>query len=343
MLRALPFSKQELFLRLMGSLSNFPLFRGLWAGSAPAAPVLRPALDPEVEPAVRLILSSWGGSPDAAMIREFVRIAREQSGPAGGLRVAEQKGRLISAVLPVASPGRTLLLFLPSSLRGNTARQATVELAEQCCVQARSGGIQLAQALPDPEDNWTMSVLQSAGFARLAELMYLQAMIPRHVQPPKLPAGFALAHYTAETHDLFARAIAASYVHSLDCPSLNGLREMEDVLAGHKGTGVFDPVHWFVLHEDGRPGGVLLLSRITRSDSFELVYLGIPPEQRGRGFGDLLMRQAWHSVSRSDCVRLTLAVDGSNEPALRLYFRHGMSAVGRKSAFLRDLRCGASE
>jgi ribosomal protein S18 acetylase RimI-like enzyme len=36
--------------------------------------------------------------------------------------------------------------------------------------------------------------------------------------------------------------------------------------------------------------------------------------------------------------RLTLAVDARNIPALKLYYRHGMTRVASKLAFMRDLR-----
>src|SRR3712207_8951894 len=49
---------------------------------------------------------------------------------------------------------------------------------------------------------------------------------------------------------------------SLDCPALNGVRDMEDVLAGHKASGEFDPALWFLLSEDvGGGAGTGLVPR----------------------------------------------------------------------------------
>ena len=84
--------------------------------------------------------------------------------------------------------------------------------------------------------------------------------------------------------------------------------------------------------------GVLLLSAVPHADIVELVYLGVPPAQRGRGVGDLLMRQAAATVAASKHSRLSLAVDAGNLPALKLYWRHGLQAIGRKVALIRDLR-----
>jgi ribosomal protein S18 acetylase RimI-like enzyme len=136
--------------------------------------------------------------------------------------------------------------------------------------------------------------------------------------------------------------VLASYQDSLDCPALNGRRNVEDILAGHKATGMFDPTTWLVLREGESPLGVLLLSESLRGDAVELVYLGLAAAARGRGLGEVLMRQALAITGRSRQPRLCLAVDSRNAPALKLYYRHGMQRIGSKVAMLRDLRVGRS-
>jgi hypothetical protein len=116
------------------------------------------------------------------------------------------------------------------------------------------------------------------------------------------------------------------------------MRDMEDVIVGHKATGEFDPSLWQILCEGDEPRGVLLLSRMPSSDVMELVYLGLSPQGRGRGWSDLLMRQAMYHVASERRRRLTLAVDSINTPALKLYYRHGMQRIASKIAMIRDLR-----
>jgi hypothetical protein len=143
---------------------------------------------------------------------------------------------------------------------------------------------------------------------------------------------------------LFAQTIFRTYQQSLDCPSLNGLRDMEDVLAGHKSSGEFDPRLWGLLCEGDEPRGVLLLARMQPAEALELVYLGLTPDARGRGIGDLLMGQAMSVASAERAGRLSLAVDSGNTPALKLYYRHGLQRVGAKDALMRRLDArGAAE
>src|SRR4029453_18056559 len=132
--------------------------------------------------------------------------------------------------------------------------------------------------------------------------------------PPAAPPGMEVVTYSPATHALFSRTIAETYRHSLDCPALNGLRDMEDVLAGHKASGEFFPDLWFLCRERGaagadiapEPRGVLLLSPMAQGDAVELVYLGLTPAGRGRGLGEWLMRHALASVAAAGRRRLSL-------------------------------------
>src|SRR5262249_28334113 len=145
-------------------------------------------------------------------------------------------------------------------------------------------------------------------------------------------------NYAPHSHVRFTQTILQSYQESLDCPGLNGLRDINDIIAGHRATGEFEPSNWFLLHYAHEPIGVLLLSRAQRTEVVELVYLGLVRAHRGRGAGDILMRRAAAVTARSRHGRLSLAVDAGNLPALKLYWRHGLQVVGRKLAMLRDLR-----
>jgi mycothiol synthase len=321
----------------VGILSNFGWLRSFRPpdGSAPCH--LRPARESEVEGAVRLI-AAWSATwSDEQQVKEYLHLARLHRADLGGIWVAEQGGHLISAVLPVVSPGRTMLLFPPLHVRGEFRERVTRQLIEAVCDRAVAEGVQLAQVLLEVHDSLSFPLVASCSFKRLAELLYLQAHV-REPRPVARPENWTLETYRSEFRESFKAIILESYRQSLDCPALNGLRDIDDIVAGHMATGEFDPNLWFMLQEHGQGIGVLLLSRVPRSDVMELVYLGIPPEQRGRGVGDLLMRQALHATAERGCARLSLAVDAANLPALKLYWRHGLQASGRKMALLRDLR-----
>jgi mycothiol synthase len=325
----------------VGTLSNIAWLRGLWSADHTAAVSIRPAHEQEIDAAIRLVACS-AGPPQESSLREFTRLASLHSRDAGGIWVAEQRGKLIASVLPVTSPGKTMLLFLSPFGGGSFQEDVLRRLVEEVCRRAAAEGIELAQVLLDDLHEKAYPLIEACGFSRLAELLYLQSAVPRNFRRPNLPAGWRLDNYGPSTHLLFGRTILASYQQSFDCPRLNGMRQIDEIISGHRATGEFDPRLWFLVREGEENLGVLLLSPVAAADTVELVYLGVPPLHRGRRVGDLLVRQATAMVSESKYTRLSLAVDAGNLPALKVYWRHGFQAIGRKVAMLRDLRTGAS-
>ena len=314
--------------------------------------VCRPAEREEISIGLRVVLGAHGHPADDAQVVDFMQFALRRGISLADLWLAERTGdrALLWAVLPVVSPGRTMLLISPSDLphrRSADLVGVAGTLIERACTHFAARGVQLAQVLLDPADVISHRLYESRGFSRVAELVYLQASPRRKIAPPALPPGFGWLEYSPQAHPVFVSAIAETYRHSLDCPSLNGLRDMEDVLAGHKASGEFEAGLWLLLceHVPGSNGdgastkahGVLLLSKMQPGDAMELVYLGLTPAARGKGLGDLLVKQALATVAARGASRLSLAVDSTNGPALKLYYRHGLQRVASKLAMMRLL------
>lgn len=329
----------------MGRGSNFIRNAGPPAdasGPASAPPpnvTCRPAAPDEVATALRLVLGSAGAPADDAHVFDFAQFAARRGIDVAQTWLADVGGELAWAVLPIVSPGRTMLLLGPSGAPRHAGHAAAAGMVvDAVCAHFAGRGVQLAQVLLDPPDTPSHRLYERQGFARVAQLVYLQVAARRRATPPPVPAGFQWARYGQQSHAAFRDLIARTYHQSLDCPTLNGLRDMEDVLAGHKASGTFDAGLWMLLCEGDAPRGALLLSRAQPADALELVYLGLAPDARGRGLGDLMMRQALAITAASGAGRLSLAVDSNNVPALKLYYRHGMQRVGAKMALMRQLR-----
>jgi mycothiol synthase len=360
----------------MGPVSNFsrkaagPQAPSTPEGAPPAASdptasatvVCRPAEREEISIGLRVVLGAHGHPADDAQVVDFMQFALRRGISLSDLWLAERTSdhTLAWAVLPIVSPGRTLLLLGPSDpphRRGADTGAVAEMLVERVCAHFAGTGVQLAQVLLDPADEISRRLYESRGFRRVAELLYLHGAPRRRSVSPPLPPGFGWLSYSAQTHDRFIAAIAETYQHSLDCPALNGLRDMNDVLAGHKASGEFDPALWVLLCEHvphhGGGGkdvggaaacvahGVLLLSRMPPGDALELVYLGLTPAARGRRLGDLLLKEAMATVAAQGASRLSLAVDSQNAPALRLYYRHGLHRIASKLALMRVLEAPA--
>jgi ribosomal protein S18 acetylase RimI-like enzyme len=299
----------------------------------------RPVQRGEIEPAMRLILATERGLAGDAEVLDFLSFCLERKIDTNGTWIAIHNGRIVWSMMPSISPGKTMLIFTPLVSFTQTPPAAIGELADALCEHHAHRGVHLCQMLIDPASRNIINLYREAGFTELAELVYLQKAIRKNrTDLPVFPGSFSLKEYSSQTHDEFARAIQGSYLQSMDCPALNGVREIDDVIVGHQATGEFDPKLWWVLTENDQPRAVLLLSRVTNGSALELVYLGLAPEARGRGIGDLLMQQAIASTARDGRENLSLAVDSRNQPALRLYFRHGLKRIGSRVALIRELR-----
>jgi hypothetical protein len=123
--------------------------------------------------------------------------------------------------------------------------QSGVAILERLLVEVRgrlfARGIHIAQALLRPEDRDGPRAFRAAGFAYLTDLIYMSALASAECARPAIPLSLEWITYHDSTHATFIAALESSYIHSLDCPGLTGLRATEDVLAGHRATGEFDP------------------------------------------------------------------------------------------------------
>jgi GNAT superfamily N-acetyltransferase len=227
-------------------------------------------------------------------------------------------------------PGRTALLLLPP---GPGADRDAARLAH--CVQQLLDDLPLAeqhyvQALVNPLHAWQDELLTRLGFSRLARLSYRN----RDASFPWLePPGGQWRAYAPASEREFAAVIEETYVDSRDCPGLLGSRPMSDVLASHRASGRFDPQLWELLIEDGRPAGVILVSRVFSGSDTEVVYMGVCPAFRRRGVGRQLLARGLHLSRCVGARNVTLVLDASNDAAAHLYARLGFVEFAQRAAW----------
>ncbi len=85
-----------------------------------------------------------------------------------------------------------------------------------------------------PDMRAEAAVYEAAGFERLAELIYMDSDLTRLGAMPPARFDVRWVTYDADRHPLFASVIQGTYERSLDCAGLNGVREIEDILASHR-------------------------------------------------------------------------------------------------------------
>lgn len=285
--------------------------------------------------ALQFVFSDLPADLREQQIRALEVESLHQPDALAGLWIATRGEQLAGAVLARPLPGRAAVVWPPRCQSDDDADLAVV-LLNQATEWLCGRGARLAQALPQLHAESDQRHLAAAGFTHLADLHYL--LCSSRYFPRQLPAiELNFEQYTPENHDRLRAIVAATYQESRDCPAIDGVRDIDDVLASYRATGVYDPSRWFVVQYDGHDAGCLLLADDPALDHYELVYMGVAPALRGRRFGELIVRQAQWLTANAGRERLVLSVDAANAPALEMYDRAGFTAWDRRPVYVRVL------
>jgi len=250
--------------------------------------------------------------------------------------VLDDRGVMSAVALCLDSPGRTSTILLSPSATLPRLRRHILALLAQSEKSATGRKVQLLQGMVAPECSEESLLYAAAGFRHLATLIYMQADL-HQFKGERGVRSLNWETYGPSTHSLFARVIEGTYQDSLDCGSLNGVRDIEDILASHRGTGQFDPQQWRVGLAGSDPVGVILLAYIEEQQAFELVYMGCLPRYRGKGFGASLLAHGMEIVRKRAVWTVCLSVDEKNRPARKLYDSFGFREVTRRDVWIRIL------
>ncbi len=267
------------------------------------------------------------GEPSKAG-RALAVLRAGEFGPDALLAIREQ-GRVVGAILCHLQPGSAATIYPPGAVDAPTA-DALVQAVERKMLAA---GVKQGQTLLRPAEAARAEPLLRGGFCRIAQLSLQVRSIPLlEAFDPPLPSLHFLPA-TAVTPG-FAETLESTYDGTLDCPELNGVRDIREVLQGYHEFPKGERRGWFLVERAGQPVGVVLLGPGPRPGIVELSYLGLVPSARGRKFGEHLLRFALRETAARFAECLILNVDQRNAPALQLYVNAGFREYDRQDVYL---------
>ena len=197
---------------------------------------------------------------------------------AGRLWWARSGRTTLASALVVESAGRTSMLFSSPPNAPGVDLQSLTRLVREISRDAVDSGVSLVQALIDPLDAPQEAMLIDSGMMLLAELIYMKRDLMS--SPPSAEEsgeGLIWRDYTQFSESQLGEVISRSYVDSLDCPALRGVRKMSDTIAGHKCSGSFDPHAWWIVacDEQSPPAGCILVNDSVKAPS--AIFVGPSP------------------------------------------------------------------
>lgn len=287
------------------------------ADMARALSLLVSGYPPAEQPGYLDTLSRLVSRPAAA--EELVVFEASDGGRRTGVALAQLLAGKAALVWPIRAADPTLALDLLSLL---------IE-------QLRARSIIVAQALTAPEQREEYQLFRDAQFFDGGELLYMAAIADAFLDKP--PSSEIAYEVVAPDNRELAQTIAATYQGSLDCPLVDGWREIEDVLAGYAATGTYRPGLWRLLRRGGETLGCLILSDFPEHGQGELTYLGIHPNYRGQGLGLAATRWLLHFARDIGWQQVLLAVDANNRPAVEIYSAAGFEEVATRRLLARRL------
>jgi len=242
--------------------------------------------------------------------------------------------RLVGVQVAVPLRGASGLVWSPSVSETADGPAIAGALLQAALLWLGGKGARFVQALLDPDAHAAAEPLVRGGFRHVTDLFYLQRELA--ALPPVPPvADLHIETYSEANAALFEMTLLRTYHGSQDCPELDGLRSGAEILEGHRAQGVWRAETWWLAHQDGQPAGVCLLTELEDGAGWDLSYLGVVPEFRGRGLGHALTLHALHAARTLGASEVLVAVDARNAPALALYDAAGFRRTGVKAVYLR--------
>ena len=270
----------------------------------------------------------------AARVENALRLVQRGQLPPTALWVAHASGELVGAVVCLPVPGASALVWPPQAIEGTRRTEIEDLLLASTVPWLQRHGAKLAQTLLAPEEIRLSGPLERNGFRRITRLWYMRHDLDLPQRWLAENRSLNLQSYDRCDRKLFRQSLLGSYEGTLDCPEVNGVRTLDEILEGHKAQGVHDPERWWLAMESGQPAGVLLLTAIPEWQGWDLSYLGVVPAARRRGVGRELARKALRDAHAAGARQVTLSVDERNRPAWELYRSLGFVMCEQREVYL---------
>lgn len=294
---------------------------------------IQPARPRERAQAFRLALGYLAGDELARRVAHANSLVSLGELDPDGILVARDGKELLGALVCTPLPGAGGLVWPPFVSEGPHRRAVEDGLLAAGCRWLRQRGARLAEALLADRERPLAAALTRNGFTHVTQLMYLQRDLAAETASG-IDRSFGCVPFSRADPQLFRDTLLKTYGGTLDCPELNGVRTIDEVIAGHKGQGKVDPESWWLIQSDGAAIGVLILSQVPDMDAWDLSYVGVVPESRRQGWGRLLTQLAIRAARAAEARQLLVAVDARNRPALALYESLGFELQSQRDVYL---------
>ncbi|HLJ91732.1 MAG TPA: GNAT family N-acetyltransferase [Gemmataceae bacterium] len=269
-----------------------------------------------------------------ARVRNALRLLRQGELDPAGVTVLPSDHGLVGAMVCLPVAGASGLLWPPQACPGTAQQRIEDALLTSAIVWLRQRGAKLGQTLLAKDETHLASPLERHGFEHITSLWYMRHELDVRALPAKVSPEITFESYRSCDQAVFHRTLLRTYEGSKDCPEVNGVRSLQEIVDGHRAQGSHDPEHWWLAQQGNRAVGVLLVAEMPEWQGWDLSYLGVVPEARGSGVGRAMTQKVLHEARAAGASQVTLAVDTRNHPAWNLYLGLGFEPFDRREVYL---------
>lgn len=296
---------------------------------------IRPALPAEWSAGLRLLLGlDLPAQHLAAAVDSVTLHLKTGTLDPAAFFVALAANRVVGAALGQCLPGAQALLFDVPHAEAAHPEATLIEdhLLATLLAWLQTRGSKMVQCLLPLAETIRATALLRGSFRYVTALHYLMHYLETPL--PQASQVVQFERYEPAQCDLLAATIAATYEGTLDCPELNDVLSIAEVIAGHERKKDAQTLPWWLVREEGQIVGVLLMQHAGMEQTGEVAYMGLLPKARGRGLGQAIMHYALEQAMVAGLHGVLVCVDARNVPAVQLYRRLGFVPWEEKALFL---------
>jgi len=288
----------------------------------------------ELTTALRLVFRHSPADEREARVGNALHLVRRGELDTKGILVLRELGAIRGALICLPVPGASALFWPPQVRAGRDQQQHEDRLIHFAIDWLQRQGAKLGQSLLRPEEAILATPLERNGFQHITSLWYLRHALNLTTEILLAAERLTYESYAMGDRQLFQRTLMRTYEGTLDCPEVNGVRSVEEIIEGHQAQGVHDPAIWWLALDQGQPAGVLLLTDTPDCNAWDVSYVGVVPEARRRGHGREMMVKALREAARAETSQLTLSIDTRNQLAWELYRQLHFEPFDQREVYL---------
>lgn len=268
-----------------------------------------------------------------ALIQDFITSITAGKTDHNQILLARESGSLIGVGILLFTDTATAFIWPPYT----DNKQCAAEILKEMARRIDRSDVSIGQALIGPGQMTQRRLLSQNGFPHLTNLIFMKHALDLSHRSTFMADNLIQCETfdESENRQRFLNLLDRTHQFSHDCPVLNEIRSTEETLESHRSSGDSDQKYWYLFHKNKVDLGVLLLSEHQKDNTWEVVYMGVAPQERGKGYGAELIQYALQEAQTHGQSAVILAVDHKNSYAIKIYEKLGFTRQNSLSVHAR--------